>query len=83
MHEDHAGQAKIADFLTTFALDQLRWSRTMLIRHPRMYFADALSYSAAVGNGAPLRMDVAAAGRSRSRLTSRRTSAEASPSSAR
>lgn len=42
-----------------------------------------IAYSAAVGNGAPLRTDVAAAGRSRSRLTSLKTSAEASPSSAR
>jgi len=36
------------------------------------------AHSAAVGNGAPLRADdvVAMAGRSRSRLTSRKTSAE-------
>lgn len=44
-----------------------------------------IDYSAAVGNGAALRVDdvLAATGRSRSRLTSLKTSAEASPSSAR
>jgi hypothetical protein len=41
-----------------------------------------IAYSAAVDDGAPLRTDMAA-GRSRSRLTNLKTSAEASPTRAR